>query len=176
MEAKGGKKLVKLQKTIYQKILVDEGHFTFIAPLQRIQVAEHTFDLGEYLLKLYRANSVTPFSAPRPERLVYFAPCHQREQNVGQPYLELLRLIPGLSIEAIDGNLYCCGMAGIMGFKREFHEESLQIGQPLMDKIAKIEPDGIVTDCLSCRLQFQQTTRYPVFHPLEIMRQAHAKR
>ena len=176
LEAKSQKKFIKLQKSIYQKILVDEGHFTFIPPLQRIQVAEHTTDLGEFLLKLYRANRVTPPSAPRPERLVYFPPCHQREQNVGQPYLELLRMIPGISIEPIGGNLYCCGMAGIMGFKREFHEESLQIGQPLVDKIGKIKPDGIVTDCLSCRLQFRQTTRYPVFHPLEIIQEAYVKR
>lgn len=174
-EAKSRKKFIKLQKSIYQKILIDGGHFTYIPPLQRIQVAEHTTDLGELLLKRYRANRLTPLSVPRLQRLVYFQPCHQREQNVGQPYLELLHMISGLSIEAIDGNLYCCGMAGIMGFKHEFHEESIQIGQPLMDRIERISPDGIVTDCLSCRLQFRHTTRFPVYHPLEIIQEGSIK-
>lgn len=42
-----------------------------------------------------------------------------------------------------------------------------------MEKIRSQEPQAIVTDCLSCRLQFQQVLPYPVFHPVEILTRAY---
>jgi glycerol-3-phosphate dehydrogenase subunit C len=43
------------------------------------------------------------------------------------------------------------------------------MGSRLMAKIKQLNPDQLVTDCLSCRLQFRQMTRYPVQHPIEIL-------
>ncbi|NIP22628.1 MAG: FeS-binding protein, partial [Phycisphaerae bacterium] len=87
-----------------------------------------------------------------------YPPCHLREQNIGRPYLDLLNIIPGISLESIKGNLFCCGMAGVMGFKKEFHRASVHLGDKLMQKIKALNPESIVTDCLSCRLQFTQLT------------------
>jgi glycerol-3-phosphate dehydrogenase subunit C len=64
-------------------------------------------------------------------------------------------------------------MAGIMGFKQEFHEPSTQLGRRLMDKIRENGPDRIVTECLSCRLQFNQLLPFPVSHPSEVLRDAY---
>jgi Fe-S oxidoreductase len=93
---------------------------------------------------------------------VYFAPCHQREQNTGRPYLDLLALIPDLAVEPV-GDSDCCGMGGNFGFKAGFHETSLDLGRPLMEKIRNLAPQAIVTDCMSCRLQFSHALPYPVF-------------
>ena len=49
----------------------------------------------------------------------------------------------------------CCGMGGSLGFKEGFHGASVSLGGPLMKKIRVVEPETVVTDCLSCRLQFQ---------------------
>jgi glycerol-3-phosphate dehydrogenase subunit C len=38
-----------------------------------------------------------------------------------------------------------------------------------MERIQQLNPEAIVTDCLSCRLQFAHMLPYPVFHPLEII-------
>jgi glycerol-3-phosphate dehydrogenase subunit C len=43
------------------------------------------------------------------------------------------------------------------------------MGRPLMEKIRGLDPDALVTDCLSCRLQFNQHLPIPVFHPVEIL-------
>jgi glycerol-3-phosphate dehydrogenase subunit C len=67
-------------------------------------------------------------------------------------------------------------MGGIMGLKREFHETSLQIGSRLMDSIRAKAPGRIVTDCLSCRIQFNQALPYRVFHPVEILKEAYSSR
>jgi len=80
--------------------------------------------------------------------------------------------LPGVHLEPVDGSLYCCGMAGIMGFKRDFHETSLHLGHRLMEKIQALAPERLITDCLSCRLQFDQLLPYKVQHPVELLNEA----
>jgi glycerol-3-phosphate dehydrogenase subunit C len=41
-----------------------------------------------------------------------------------------------------------------------------------MNKINDLKPERLVTDCLSCRLQFNQLLPYKVYHPIEILRDA----
>ena len=155
-------------------LLKDEGYFAAISARQRLAIAAHTYDLGEYLLNLHRAGGLDTRFAPVSARIAYYPPCHLREQNIGQPYVELLSLIPGISLETIDGAFYCCGIAGIMGFKRDFHEVSTQMGSRLMQKIREIDPERLVSDCLSCRIQFNQLVPYRVSHPIEIIQEAYA--
>jgi glycerol-3-phosphate dehydrogenase subunit C len=170
----GNTGFVTLQTSIYGRILKDDGYFSGFSARDRVRVAENTFDLGEYLKLLHESRSLEPAPHRISGRVVYFAPCHGREQNIGSPYVDLLNLIPKIELEDIDGQLYCCGMAGIMGFKQAFHDSSIRLGQRLMDRIRDINPDRIVTECLSCRLQFNQLLPYPVAHPVEILKEAYA--
>jgi glycerol-3-phosphate dehydrogenase subunit C len=80
-----------------------------------------------------------------------------------------MKLLRGSAIDVIDGTYDCCGMGGIMGYKRDFHEHSIKLGTPVMEKIAARRPDVIVTECLSCRLQFMHLAHTPAAHPLEVM-------
>jgi len=170
LPARGGKRpLKKLLKSIYGNLLQDDGYFAGIDPVRRVKVAENTFDAGEYLLQHIRQGVSTPVFGHRHDRLVYFVPCHQREQQIGRPYLELLQGISGLTLDVVDGPYDCCGMGGNMGFKKNFHAASLRLAGPVLNKIRDLNPDGIVTDCLSCRLQFMHALPYPVYHPMEIL-------
>jgi glycerol-3-phosphate dehydrogenase subunit C len=164
------------KRSVYGKILKDDGYFSAIDPLQRIMVAENTYDLGEYLLKMHQAGELDTNFGNLEERVLYYPPCHLREQDIGMPYPALLALIPGMFMESIKDSFYCCGMAGIMGCKRDFHTASLRIGSRLIGKIKEIAPDRLITDCLSCRLQFNQITPYEVLHPVEILRLAYENR
>jgi glycerol-3-phosphate dehydrogenase subunit C len=170
----GGKKFNVLKKSMFQDILKDEGYFSDIDPMKRIMVAENTYDLGEYLLDLHRAGELKTNFGELFGRMVYYPPCHLREQNIGRPYQELLSLLPGIDLEPVDGSLYCCGMAGIMGFKRDFHETSVHLGRRLIDKIKGLNPDWLITDCLSCRLQFNQLLPYKVIHPVELLKEVYS--
>ena len=166
-------KLKSLKKSDYKNVLIDDGYFSSIDPIGRINLAEHLADVGEYLARLHGAGQLdTRFGAIN-QRLVYYAPCHQREQKIGSPYLDLLALIPGLTIEPVGSGMDCCGMGGNFGFKAGFHETSLALGRPLMEKIRARNPRAIVTDCMSCSLQFRQVLPYPVYHPVEILARAY---
>jgi glycerol-3-phosphate dehydrogenase subunit C len=169
----GERKLKSFSATIYKGIFKDDGYFSSVSPLKRIKVAENTYDLGEYLSYLHQEGELSTVFGPVQGRMAYYPPCHLREQEIGQPYVDLLKRIPGMTLEVISGAFYCCGLAGVMGFKREYHETSLQLGSPLMEKIRTVNPERIVTDCLSCRLQFKQLLPYEVAHPIEILRESY---
>jgi glycerol-3-phosphate dehydrogenase subunit C len=168
------RKFELVKKGLYAKILKDEGYFSTLSPLKRILVAENTYDLGDYLAGLQKSGELKTTFGPVSGQMVYYPPCHLREQNIGRPYLDLLKIIPGITLEPINGNLFCCGMAGIMGFKREFHHASIHLGDRLMNKIKALNPENIVTDCLSCRLQFAQLMPHKVIHPIEVLKDAYS--
>jgi glycerol-3-phosphate dehydrogenase subunit C len=169
---KGGKKFWHLKKSMYKHILKDDGYFSSIDPMGRVELADHLSDFGAYLALLHAEGRLATDFQPIPERMVYFAPCHLREQKMGRPYLDLLKLVPELDIEPVGGEFDCCGMGGIFGFKDHFHQKSLDLGGPLMEKIRATNPQAIVTDCMSCRLQFNHCLPYPVFHPVEVLARA----
>ncbi|UCD90737.1 MAG: hypothetical protein JSW04_04725 [Desulfobacterales bacterium] len=165
---------VWLKKSLYPGLLKDEGYFSSISARKRIMVAENTYDLGEYLVKLNETGELKKAFGPIPERAAYYPPCHLREQEIGRPYQNILGLIPEFSIETIGDAFYCCGMAGIMGLKQGFHSTSIKMGRRLIAKIKEIHPEKLITDCLSCRMQFNQLTPYKVFHPIEILKESYS--
>lgn len=163
---------VRLKKSMYEKILNDDGYFSGFDPLERIALSENVTDVGTYLERL-QPNAALNQGVGRLEgRMAYYAPCHQRELGVGSPYLDLLTKITGLRIEPVGGPFDCCGMGGSLGFKKDFHDASLRLASPLIRKIQAAAPETIVTDCLSCRLQFQHFLPFPVLHPLEVISSA----
>ena len=152
----------------------DEFYFGPINRRDRLRIASNTFDLGEYLKRLQGQGELRTDFGPLPGDALYYPPCHQREQRIGEPYAALLETVPQLKVRKIEDGFYCCGMAGIMGYKREFRDVSIQMGQRLMERIREINPEMILTECLSCRLQFEELLPYPVWHPVEMLQRAYA--
>jgi len=167
----GGGKHQSFRKSAYRDPFKNNGYFASLDPMDRIALADDISDVGECLARLHAEGQLDIRFNAVPKRVVYFAPCHQREQKIGTPYVRLLELIPELTFETLGG-MDCCGMGGNFGFKADFHDKSLTIGESLMVKIQAMDPQVIVTDCLSCRLQFGHTLPYPVFHPIEILAMA----
>jgi glycerol-3-phosphate dehydrogenase subunit C len=172
---RGQTRPASFSSSIMDKLFKDEGYFTSMNALKRIKVASHTFDLGEYLRDLQRTGEFKSDLGRMESHMAYYPPCHLREQKIGEPYADLLSLVPGISLERIDGAFHCCGIAGIMGFKQGFYQVSIEMGDRLMEKIRAIHPEKLATDCLSCRIQFNQLIPYKVLHPVEILSESYAK-
>ena len=153
-------------------MLKDEGYFSEISPGKRILVARNTYDLGEYLMMLAGKGVLDLRLEAVHARAVYYPPCHLREQRIGLPYASLLDLIPGTSVSTVEGN-FCCGNGGIMGFKQEFFSSSIRIASRLIARIKAMDPEVIVTDCLSCRMQFTQVMPYRVVHPIQMIEESY---
>lgn len=169
----GNTKFRRVHKAMYSGILKDDGVFSILSPVKRIAVAGKTFDLGQYLKGLLKKGRLNTEFFGMDKTIAYYPPCHTREQNMGLPYIDLLNLIPGIDVQVVKGSYLCCGMGGIMGCKKDFHSKSIEMAQPLLQKIREINPDILVTECLSCRLQFKQTLPFSQAHPAEILSSAY---
>lgn len=157
------------------KVFDDQGYFAELDAMDRLRVANHSYDLGEYLWELHGEGGLDLDFAEVDAEFAYFAPCHQRQQGIGQPWVDLLGLLPGARARRVGDDFDCCGLAGIMGFKQAFHKTSLAIGTRLANKLKAGDPGQLTTDCLSCRIQFQQTLSSTVRHPVEILLQAYRR-
>lgn len=163
---------IEVPEVLLETMLRDDGYFSSISQRLRIMVSENTFDLGEFLRTLHMQGEFDTSLGPVSVRVAYYPPCHLREQRMGRPYEYLLNLIPKLSVKTITGD-YCCGNAGIMGFKQEFHHLSIKIASRLIAKIKTLKPEVIATDCLSCRMQFNQLINYKVLHPVQMIKESY---
>jgi glycerol-3-phosphate dehydrogenase subunit C len=192
----GQSALMEIPDALLKGMLRNNGFFSSISPKKRISIATNTYDVGEYLMNLQKEGELDTRLGPVSVKAAYYPPCHIKEQRVGMqnfvlvpsssfispspikkapivyPYKSLLDLIPELSLDAINGN-YCCGNGGLMGFKQDFYRSSVKIASRLIAKVKGINPDLLTTDCLSCKMQFNQLTPYKVLHPIEIINQSY---
>jgi glycerol-3-phosphate dehydrogenase subunit C len=134
------------------------------------KVAQHIFDLFEFLRNLKESGSFYSNLKPLSLKVAYFAPCHLRSLNISFPALEILRLIPGLKIDHVEAD--CCGLGGTFGFKKEKYEISEEIGKDLAEAIDHLKPEIVLTDCEGCRMQIRHLTGLKVLHPVQILRDA----
>lgn len=129
-------------------------------------VANHVFDISEYLLKLLREGSLALPEHPVNGRVAYHVPCHLKAMEIGFPSYELLKKVPGLEVKMVDQG--CCGLAGTMGFHKEGFALAQQIGKPMIEGIRNTGATMAVSDCPKCNLQIKQGTGIEAVHPLEI--------
>ncbi|HTY98503.1 MAG TPA: heterodisulfide reductase-related iron-sulfur binding cluster, partial [Rhodocyclaceae bacterium] len=128
-------------KFVLAGLLRERGYFASFDGMARLRIASRTYDLGEYLCRLDAAGELDRHFGPVRSQLAYYPPCHQREQNIGQPWIDLLAGIPGLRLGQVGDAFDCCGLGGIMGFKRKFHPTSVAIGRRLRRKVEAAAPE-----------------------------------
>ena len=84
----------KLGNPIIEGLYKDEAYFAPMSASKRIKISSHTNDLGEYLRDIDRAGKLNTHFGPVSARMAYYPPCHLREQMIGEPYADLLSLVP----------------------------------------------------------------------------------
>lgn len=130
-------------------------------------VAQMTFDFNEFMLNLYDEGSLKTDLKPIPLKLGYHIPCQYRAHRLGKPGLELLNLIPGLTL--IDSLASCCGIAGTYGYKKEKYQIAMDVGKPLFDFVLETNAPVVVCDSETCRWQITHATGFPAIHPVELL-------
>jgi Fe-S oxidoreductase len=133
-------------------------------------VAAHTRDLFEYLAGLAAAGALdTDFARPG-SAIAYHVPCHLRAQNIGTKSADVLRRIPGATVEVIER---CSAVDGTWGLKRQYHELSLELAQPLFSAIGAAGAPVVATDCPLAALQIAQGTGLAPRHPIQVLADAY---
>jgi glycerol-3-phosphate dehydrogenase subunit C len=134
-------------------------------------VSNNMYHFSEYLLKLHKLGLLNIEFSPIRQSVFYHTPCHLKAQEIDQPSVKLLQLIPGLTIKYISDE--CCGMGGAYGYEKANYELSKEIATKLYIDIREHPADRIVTDCGGCRLQIESGTGQKVDHPTIIISEAY---
>jgi Fe-S oxidoreductase len=135
------------------------------------RVTAATCDAMTFLWELHREGSLRLDFKPVAARILYHAPCHARSAAAMTPAEHLLRLIPGLAVQAADRG--CSGMAGTFGLAHEHYRASLRVGLGLVSAMRGGGVEAGATDCSACRIQMEQGTTKPAVHPLKLLAKAY---
>jgi len=100
--------------------------------------------------------------------------CHQKAFDTVSAAAQVLRLIPGLTVETFDST--CCGMAGSFGYEAEHYEMSLKIGElGVLPKMRAAAPKTILSaNGTSCRHQIADVTGRQAYHLVRLLDDASA--
>ncbi len=130
-------------------------------------VAENSSEACTYLWRLHQAGKLELDLQPLNVTLGYHLPCHLKALQVGSPGEDLLRLIPGLTLQRIERG--CCGMAGTFGLKRQNYRTSLRVGWSLISELRDPSLQAGVTECSACKIQMEQGAAKPTIHPIKLL-------
>ena len=131
-------------------------------------VASAAREATDFLRNLQRADQLKlTFKPLPPRRLGYHTPCHLQQFQFGRPGLELIRQIPGLTVELIDKG--CCGLAGAFGWSREQFDLSQAIARPIAEALRASDCEAGATECSLCKMQLQAASGLTFQHPIQLL-------
>lgn len=134
-------------------------------------VSQNMYHFSEYLLKLHKIGGLNTNFQPIYQTVFYHTPCHLRAQEIGNVTVELLQLIPGITIAQVSNE--CCGMGGAYGYEKANYRLAKEIGNKLFSEIKENPTDRIITDCGGCKLQIEASTGVKVDHPVLLLQEAY---
>jgi glycerol-3-phosphate dehydrogenase subunit C len=136
------------------------------------KVRDAFFDPFEYLMLRHKEGKLkTDFKQPL-GKVSWHVPCHQRVQNIGPKTREVLELVPETDIDTIER---CSGHDGTYAVKKEFHDISMKICRPVVNRVEKAAPDHYTSDCPMAGEQIEnglKNGKEPE-HPLTLLRLAY---
>ena len=138
-------------------------------------MAEHTYDISEYLMKMKREGGLAMDFTQKPGRVAYQVPCHLRDQNIGFKSKELMECA-GAKVEVIEK---CSGHDGSWSAKVEFFPLSMKIAQKAVRMVEQAPADLVASDCPLAGLQLDQAGAVAHAggrssqHPIQIVRDAY---
>src|SRR5215813_5814040 len=148
----------------------------FVSPDVFAQVRDHSFEPVEYLWRVFQERNLNVadfFEAgrhPLGTRLFYHSHCQQKTIGAAAPTESLLS---AAGFDVVTSLVECCGMAGSFGYKKDFYDLSMAVGQDLFNQVRTAEVEGgrrtLVATGTSCQEQLHAGLQRKVFHPMELL-------
>lgn len=142
-----------------------------------LKVRDAFYDPFEYLILRHKEQKLnTDFKTVLGD-ISYQVPCHLRVQNIGLKTKELLELIPDTKVDAIER---CSGHDGTYAVKEEYHEISMKIARPVINRVKKATPQHFTSDCPMAAEQIMhglasdtKISQPHAMHPISLLRKAY---
>ncbi len=130
------------------------------------QLRTNSYEICEYVYGLLE-NGADPSALSTgdgAEPVAYHSHCQQRTLDLEAPTVAVLERC-GYAPETSDAE--CCGMAGSFGYKQEFYDLSMDVGERLAGQVEGAET--IVASGTSCGDQLETLLERDVSHPIELL-------
>ena len=141
------------------------------ADVQKVKNA--FYDPFEYLMLRHKEGKLNTDFKNKLGKVSYHVACHQRVQNIGNKTRDVLNLVPDTQIEIYER---CSGHDGTYAVKKEFHEVSMKICRPIVNKVKNFQPDHLTSDCIMASHQIENGLRDGKTsgeHPVSLLRKAY---
>lgn len=143
------------------------------------RLAAHTVDACEYFVHLFKSKGMAEGLTTLGNNVTLHLACHSRAQNIGAKAAEMLRFIPGTTVDVIER---CSGHGGSWGMMVDNFEVALKVGAPVFKQAAQKNNHFISSECplagdhirqgIELSSEGDTALSFRHAHPLEIM--AHA--
>jgi len=148
----------------------------FLSMLPGVESAElalNAFLFEEFLAREHEAGRLNLKLGPlREKKALLHGHCHQKAFDAMPAVQSVLKLIPGLEVEAIESS--CCGMAGAFGYEAAHYDVSMKMAElSLLPRVRKAGADElIVADGTSCRHQIKDGAGRSAVHVAQVLARA----
>lgn len=133
-------------------------------------VASHSYDLMEYLWKLWREKKLPTEFATELGSVAYHAPCHLRAQRISTPARALLERVPGTEVTVVE---QCSAVDGTWGMKSQYYDLGVKYARKLTRGIAGAEAKWVASDCPLAAQRIMKENQVEVLHPIELLARAY---
>jgi len=138
--------------------------------VQKVQQA--FYDPFEYLMLRHKDKKLKlDFKKPL-GKIAYQVACHLRVQKIGLKTRDILQLVPDTEVMPIER---CSGHDGTYAVKVEFHDISMKIARPVVNKVKQFDADYYSSDCPMAGHQIENGLKdnSEPTHPLNLLRKAY---
>ena len=138
--------------------------------VRKVQAA--FFDPFEYLWLRHKKGALKTEFPNALGDVAYQVACHQRVQNIGLKTRDVLNLVQGTTVNAIER---CSGHDGTYAVKNETHPKSVKIARPVVRKVDQQEPDHFMSDCPMAATHIANLSEKidRAEHPMTLLRMAY---
>ncbi len=100
--------------------------------------------------------------------IAYHSHCQQRTMGVDR-YTRAV--FEALDYDVLESDVECCGMAGSFGYKQEYYELSMDVGDRLADQFSAPDAQNrlVVASGTSCEDQLEDVLERDAAHPVEVL-------
>ncbi|MCP5062163.1 MAG: 4Fe-4S dicluster domain-containing protein [Ignavibacteriae bacterium] len=168
--------IVVVEPSILALFKKDYNHFIYEKKFNSLK--ENCFEPMEYLSRMVKSKKIdlrTYFdieAIQKQPKMFFHSHCQQRSIDVAKPTIDLLH---ELGFEVDTSSVECCGMAGSFGYKKQYYDLSVRVGEDLVDQIKKSKSPNkdmvVLASGVSCHEQINDLAKTNAIHPMELLSQ-----
>ncbi|MFC7198682.1 LUD domain-containing protein [Halospeciosus flavus] len=146
---------VAMFRSEYEKLLSED----LAEPLR-----EHSYEVMEYVYGCLENGADADALRTPDDSLAFHGHCQQRTLGL-DAYTEAVFDV--LDCDVVSSDTECCGMAGSFGYKSEYYELSMDVGEDLQAQFEDETDRRLVASGTSCCEQLDALLDRPADHPVE---------